>query len=523
MSGPTNNSGAPEAQPAPRFEPHGLEFLNALVESTTDAVYAKDLDGRYTIINTAGARFLSRPVDEVLGRTDAELLPVNEARKTMEADRRVVESGRTLTYEVREQWAGVWREWRSTKGVLRDATGVIVGVFGVSREISAQRKTEQALARSEQLAAVGTLAAGVAHEINNPLASVCANLAYVDAELRRSPRNEPPLEALLTAVSEARDGAERVRSIVQDLLAGAHADGQAVRPMDANVAIERAIAICIDSLRRDVRVVRDLDPLPWIVADERQLVQVLVNILRNANQAAPQEPGREHEIRISSRGERGEVVVIEIRDNGVGIAPEHLNRVFEPFFTTKLIGEGTGLGLSIADRIVRSMGGSLDVESRLGSGTCVRVQLPVSSDTPRPAAERHDSVPREAALRRARVLVIDDEVHLVSALSRYFAHGHELTACGDASSALLLLATGARFDVILCDLMMPGMSGAAFHDVLSARDPRQAARVVLATGGVTPPEHVLAQGESRRCLRKPFDLPALEALLDASALDPLED
>lgn len=138
------------------ISPYGPELLSAVVESTTDAVYAKDLEGRYTIINTAGARFLGRAVHEVLGKTDAELLSVAEARTTMEADRRVLDSGRTHTYEVREEWRGIWREWRSTKGVLRDARGEIAGVFGVSREISEQRKIEKALARSEQLAAIGT-------------------------------------------------------------------------------------------------------------------------------------------------------------------------------------------------------------------------------------------------------------------------------------------------------------------------------------------------------------------------------
>jgi PAS domain S-box-containing protein len=485
----------PTTPPVPLHDIPYRELFLSLIEEIPDAVFTKDLQGRYTLINKAGARFMGRPAHEILGRKDAELMSEQEAQATLEFDRQVLLAGRTLSAEMSEVMAGVERNWLSTKGVLRRADGQVVGLFGIARDLSDHRRSEEArhqsetlyraaasssldaffilgndpeglrllrvnvhaeallgcgarqaegrllsdfehlpfiaprelceevwrtgqtrddeveqempwrgtrwfrrqmnavgdcvavtvrditeqrqaearLRLNERMASIGMLAAGVAHEINNPLAFVSSNLGFVDNELRRLKLPEEDARELLEAVGEAREGAERMRLIVQSLKLLSRGDPISMVPVDLQEVLESSVQLARGQMRGRAEVVRDYEELPKVLGNTVQLAQVFVNLLSNAAQALPHRGGQ---VKLVTRVLGGDRVSVEVCDNGCGIPAEQLGRIFEPFFTTKPVGEGTGLGLSISHGIVQALGGEITVESTQGVGTTFRVVLP---------------------------------------------------------------------------------------------------------------------------------------------------
>jgi signal transduction histidine kinase len=241
-----------------------------------------------------------------------------------------------------------------------------------------QLKTTQArLLFADRLASVGQLAAGVGHEINNPLAYVLSNLHFIHKEMTRTQGAPKPeeREELLTAIADAREGAERVRLIVQDLKLLSRPDDASSGPVDLGVVLRRVIKLASHEIGRRARLVEELGELPPVQGSGAGLGQAFLNLLINAAQAIPEGNAAENEVRVKARWEAPERVVVEVSDTGRGIAPEHLERIFEPFFTTKPVGEGTGLGLAVCHGILQAHGGEIQVESQPGKGSTFRVSL----------------------------------------------------------------------------------------------------------------------------------------------------
>jgi CheY-like chemotaxis protein len=332
------------------------------------------------------------------------------------------------------------------------------------------------LASADRMASLGTLAAGLAHEINNPLASLIGNLEVISAEIEELSGRTPRLRALGEVVAESRAAAERVRRIVRDLRLFSHADEEKRGPVDVNATVVRALDIVDTTARQRATVLRDLTAEHAIEGGEQALCQVVVNLLLNAAQAIPEGNPDKNTIRASTYDEDG-LVVIEVRDSGAGIPSKDIARIFDPFFTTKPIGIGTGLGLAVCHGIVTSMGGQIDVESSVGKGSAFRVLLPRGKARPTPPA------PRVSSSRRARVLIIDDDVLVLRSLRRVLATEHTITTSERAHEALELLRSGDRFDVILCDLMMPGMTGMELYDAIELAMPDLLSRMIFITGG----------------------------------------
>ncbi len=244
-----------------------------------------------------------------------------------------------------------------------------------------QLKTTQAqLIFSDRLASMGRLAAGVGHEINNPLSYVLSNLNYVHRTLLEFQERLPAedREELLEVVKEAREGAERVRLIVQDLRTLSRQDDTAMDPVDLGAVVRGTAKLVSRELRYRARLVEEVEEVPPVLGSMARLGQVFLNLIINAAHAIA--PGREdeNEIRVVVRQSTPERVLVEVRDTGCGIPEENLSRIFEPFFTTRPVGEGTGLGLSVCHGIITSMGGEMTVESKVGHGTVFRIALPVA-------------------------------------------------------------------------------------------------------------------------------------------------
>jgi len=389
-----------------------------------------------------------------------------------------------------------------------------IGDLLLARE---HQELQSRIAQTDRLTSLGTLAAGVAHEINNPLAYLLLNVDHARSELAQlvgSPGGDRGREVYL-ALARISEGAERIRVIVRGLKTFSRPESETVAPLRVADVLEATLAMIGNEIRHGARLVTELEPVPKVVANEARLGQVFLNLLMNALQALPEGRAEQNEIRVVVRSPTPEHVVVEIHDNGVGIPAHVRGRIFEPFFTTKPIGVGTGLGLAICHGIVTSLGGTLSVDSEPGHGSVFRVDLPAAQSTA--TASVHPAPPLLASpTGDARVLVVDDEPVVGSSLVRLLTREGTVLAVTSAREALQQIQSGERFDVILCDLMMPGMDASALYDEVLEFAPAQAERMVFMTGGAftARAREFLARVPNAR-MDKPFDVAALRALVRA--------
>jgi two-component system cell cycle sensor histidine kinase/response regulator CckA len=396
---------------------------------------------------------------------------------------------------------------------MRDGAGEIVGASCVATDVTDRHKMQAQLARSERLASLGMLAAAVAHEVNNPLTFVLGSLELLQRDLASAsePTSGGSFAKMEERAREAMGGAERVRAIVADLKVLSRIDEEAVRPVDVGAAIHSSVAMANNEIRHRARLVLDLENVPKVMADEGRLCQVLVNLLINAVHAIPEGRADANEIRVVTRPDPGGVRV-EVRDTGEGIAPEVLPRIFEPFFTTKDVGAGTGLGLAISHAVVTALGGRIEVESAPGRGATVRVVLPAASGAVGTSPDGPgDPVPPG---RRGRVLVVDDEPLIVKVLDQMIGVEHDVTCETRSEDALARLRGGERFDAIVCDLMMPRLTGMDLYEALLQIAPDQARAMLFVTGGAfTPRASAFLDQLGDAIIDKPVNTPALLARL----------
>src|SRR5438105_10838470 len=260
------------------------------------------------------------------------------------------------------------------------------------------------LVASERTASLGTLSAGIAHEINNPLASVVANLALLAEQLPEAAKKPALMSELKDAVAEAQRGADRVAQIVRGLKVFSRGDDERRRSVDLAQVADSALRLVANELRHRARVVRDFKPAPPVEASEPHVVQVFVNLVLNAAQSIPAGHAEKNEVRVTIRANGSGQVLAEVADTGAGMPADVLARVFDPFFTTRRVGEGVGLGLSICHGIVTSLGGHIDAKSEPGKGSLFRVTLPAA----RPLATA-DRRPASGPQARARILLVEDD------------------------------------------------------------------------------------------------------------------
>jgi two-component system, cell cycle sensor histidine kinase and response regulator CckA len=402
------------------------------------------------------------------------------------------------------------------------------------RDITERKQLQGHLMLSDRLASLGTLAAGVAHEINNPLLYVSMNLEYVSTELQRiagqlsgadgikTAEMVPQLEALERPLHEASDGAQRVKDIVRDLRSfSTGGGGERVWPVDIGAIIESALRMARNEIKYRAEVVREYSETPLVEANESRLGQVFLNLLINAAQAIPEGNVSNNEIRITTATDRAGRAVVQIQDSGVGIPAEVLPRIFDPFFTTKAPGKGTGLGLAIVHRIVTALKGEIYIESQVGSGTTVRLVLPRAKGMPQPEEAPASSAPHDQGVkeeRRLRVLLVDDETSLGTSLRRCISRYWNASFVNDGRQALELLRHDSSYDVIVCDLMMPEVTGMDIYEELSQARPELSKRMLFMTGGAfTERARSFLESVPNPHLEKPFDLAQLEAAVRSMA------
>ncbi|HET8733017.1 MAG TPA: ATP-binding protein, partial [Anaeromyxobacteraceae bacterium] len=439
-----------------------------LAESATDVIWMADAAGRLTWVSPAAER--------VLGWSAAELcaLPLEALHTPASLARHRALVAQAAGAAPRAQpFAGVLlqQELRAKDGRLVEAEahlallwgpeGQAAGAIGVSRDVTERRQMQARVQLAERMASVGTLAAGVAHEVNNPLTYVLSNVGFALEQLQAT---KPawaalpgcsPLREASQALREALGGADRVRHIMRELKTFSRVDGGRPGPVDLNGVVEACLRMTATATAARARVVRSLGDVPRVLASEARLGQVVLNLVTNAAQAIPEGQPAAHEIAVSTAAAADGRVELTVRDTGAGIPPEVLPRIFDPFFTTKPLGEGTGLGLSICHGIVRGLGGEIRVEPAPGCGTTFRVLLPAAPA----AAAREAPAPGPAAPpARRRVLVVDDDPLVARAVARLAKAAGDVEVTVRPGEVAERVAAGERWDVVLCDLMMPEVS-----------------------------------------------------------------
>jgi CheY-like chemotaxis protein/anti-sigma regulatory factor (Ser/Thr protein kinase) len=321
----------------------------------------------------------------------------------------------------------------------------------------------------------------------------------------------PTVGEPLDALRDAHDSADRVRQIVRDLKTFSRADEQRRVPVDVRVVLESAVRMVWNEIRHRARLQRSYDHVPPVLANEARLGQLFLNVLVNAAQAIPEGHAEENVIELRLRTDAAGRVVVEVRDTGAGMLPAVRDRVFEPFFTTKPVGVGTGLGLPICQRIISELAGEIAVESEVGRGTTFRVTLPATTAE----AEAAPPEPAPEPRRRGRILVVDDEPLVVRAIARTLTPIHEVATATSGREALATIQAGPGFDLILCDLMMPEVSGAEVYKELRRTAPQTAAAMVFMTGGAfTPEAHEFLERVPNPRVEKPIDTAGLLAIID---------
>ena len=423
---------------------------------------------------------------------------------------------------------GSQQSWRRADGVCVrvDVTLTLMTIGGqrarvaLVRDVTAAWHAQAQRQQTERLATVGSLAAGVAHQLNNPLAYVVANLDFLTEALPAFLRETTAggLDDLLEAMADAREGAERVARIVRDLHAFSRVEDEPRELVDVHTLLDSACALVDGELKERGKLIKVYEQVSPVEASPSRLAQVFSNLLVNAVQAIPEGAASRNEVTVHTfNDDREGMVVIEIRDTGVGMLPAVKARIFDPFYTLKPSGEGTGLGLTACLAIVHGQGGRILVDSDEGRGSTFRVQLPAAA-----ATRRRNVVsgfaPKPAAARPPRILIVDDEATLLASLKRALSREMDVVLAESAAETLELLEKDQRFDAILCDIMMPDVTGIDLFEQIAKTHPELAERFVFMTAGAaTPGVRQFLDGVALPRLHKPFDLGELRRLVQLRA------
>ncbi|MEQ1503224.1 MAG: response regulator [Myxococcota bacterium] len=495
------------------------------LRSIGDGVIACDPDGRITFTNPAAERMLGRPADVILGQ------PVDAVFRTLDgAPHPVLVALSERRLAVPDLPAGVRGATEPlvvsvSAAPIVDDRAVMLGAVLVFRDITVAHRAQEVLRAADRMATLGTLAGGLAHEINNPLTYVLANVELLSeriAGLRDRFAEPGVIDELLSVLAEVQDGARRVQGLASRLKAFSAPDGP-TGTVDVGASIDRAVRLVENDLRHRATLTVEVAPdLPRVAGASIEVVQVLVNLLHDAAGAIPDGAAARHRVELRAR-RIGAQVAIEVSDTGRAFTDAELAQLFgrdlvDPTFRAP--------GLARSRAIVLGMGGELAGRTTPGQGTTITLAfpaLPASAPAspaapvdPSPAAPTaaSPSPPEPApAPLRAKVLVIDDEALVAQSISRALA-GHDLTTETDAEVALARIRAGERFEVILCDLMMPTMSGVDFYETLALEVPGQAERVAFLTGGAFSERAATFLDEVPNArLDKPYDLRKLRALV----------
>ena len=501
------------------------DILLAVIDATPDAIFVKDLEGKYVLVNEAAARFVGRTPEQVVGRRDFELYPEETAKRFVEDDKAVLAAGEPMAFEgVATSHAGT-QAYLVTKGVYRDKNGRILGIYGISHDITELRaaqdsleQTRQALFRSQKMEAVGQLTGGIAHDFNNILMVILGNLELL--RMRLPHVDDPTTELIDETLRATRHG----QDLTGDLLAFSRRRQLNPQPVAINALVENIVRLLTRTLGASVKITTAASRDAGVaMVDPSALEAAILNIALNARDAMPQ--GGTLTIRTSradiTQSPRtdddlpiGHYAMLAIQDTGSGMPPEVVQRVFEPFFTTKTGGTGSGLGLSMVYGFAKQSGGAVTIASEAGRGTTVILYLPLTKN--KPVAATTPALLMSPPVVSYRILVVEDEASVRSTVRRQLETlGHTVLIAETAMAALPMLKGPDAPDLLLTDVVLgTGMNGIDLAEAARVFTP--GLPVIFMSGFTAVPEAQQRISDSGApLLTKPSTLSQLERALNA--------
>ncbi len=504
--------------------PNASDILQAVIDATPDAIFVKDLDGRYVLVNAAAAKFVGRAPADLIGKRDLEIYPEETARRFIEDDKAVLTSGKPMAFEGVASSASGTQAYLVTKGVYRDRAGNILGLYGISHDITELRaaqdsleQTRAALFRSQKMEAVGQLTGGIAHDFNNILMVILGNLELLRLQL---PGDD---DKSLELIDETLRATKHGQDLTGDLLAFSRRRQLNPQPVAVNALVENVVRMLGRTLGASIRITTAASRDAGVaLVDPAALEAAILNIALNARDAMPeggtltirtsktevnQAPRTDDDVPI------GHYAMLAIQDTGTGMPPEVVHRVFEPFFTTKSAGAGSGLGLSMVYGFAKQSGGAVTIASEPGRGTTVILYLPLTKHEPRATAPMGLQVSPPVAAYT--VLVVEDEAPVRSTVRRQLeALGHTVVLAETAAEALPILKAAAAPDVLLTDVVLgSGMNGIDLAD--AARVFKPGLPVIFMSGFTAVPEAQQRINDSGApLLTKPSTLSQLERAMN---------
>ncbi|MBN1654880.1 MAG: PAS domain S-box protein [Deltaproteobacteria bacterium] len=451
-------------------------------------------------LNSVAARLLgAREPSEVEGKSITDFLRPTDAQRVRERLSEI----RDMSVAPKE--SSIYQStYHSTDMEGRDRTVEVTAipieyqdepaVLGFARDVTERIEIQNRIVQAEKLAALGTLAAGIAHEINNPLAYVLISL--IRAKKKLAEIGDFDASEICRILDDAHEGVERISRIVRDVQRYTHPSDEERGKVSVREAMDHALSLVGHAIGHNTRVIRRYVDTPYIMGNIARIEQLFLNLVINATQALEGSGDREKQIEISI-ALAGEDVVVEVADSGCGMSRETIERIFSPFFTTKPTGKGTGLGLAICRSIVDDLGGEIRVSSELGQGSRFCVVLPVydknSSGAISSTIPNRNSIDAPPAIaagveggpsigKRARLLLVDDEPKVAEMLKAWLDVDFDVYIIPSGTEAIEAIKEGARFDVVLCDFRMPRMNGVEFLEKLRELDAKLAESAVMMTG-----------------------------------------
>jgi PAS domain S-box-containing protein len=503
--------------------PNATDILLAVIDATPDAIFVKDLEGRYVLVNQAAARFIARTPEEVIGKNDFELYPEDTARRFVQDDKTVLETGKAMSFEGVASSTSGTQAYLVTKGVYRDKSGKILGIYGISHDITELRsaqdsleQTRQALFRSQKMEAVGQLTGGIAHDFNNILMVILGNLELLRMRL---PHVD---DATTELIDETLRATKHGQDLTGDLLAFSRRRQLNPQPVAINALVENIIRLLSRTLGASVRITTAASRDAGVaMVDAAALEAAILNIALNARDAMPtggtltirtskteitQAPRTEEDLPI------GHYAMLAIQDTGTGMPPDVVSRVFEPFFTTKT-GTGSGLGLSMVYGFAKQSGGAVTIASEMGRGTTVIIYLPLTRK--KPVNDLAQSLPVTSPVVAYTILVVEDEAAVRSTVRRQLETlGHKVLVADTAAAALPILKGAEAPDLLLTDVVLgSGMNGIDLADAARVFTP--GLPVIFMSGFTAVPEAQARIDEiGAPLLTKPSTLSQLERALN---------
>jgi nitrogen-specific signal transduction histidine kinase len=395
--------------------------------------------------------------------------------------------------------------------------GAVTGIVAFGIDLTERNRYQEQLILSDRLSSAGMLASSVAHEINNPLSALMGNVQYALGEFEEGVLGADTMKEIHDCLGESFQAADRIRNIVGDLRIFCHPRDGSTGPVDVNRVMESTLRVAMNEIRHRAKLIKNLNPVPNVLADESSVGQVFLNLLVNAAHSIEVGSASKNEISVTTSCEKSRMVTIRISDTGEGISKEELSLVFTPFHVDSRTGKG--MGLSICSNIIKALGGEISVESEQGKGCTFTVSLPIAVEQgifPEGMVEKSKGRTRGSPpSRRGRILVLDDEEILGNTVRRVMEGLHDVVAVTEAGIALGMLRNGEHFNLILSDVMMPEMNGMDFYNEVIKLNPPLAKSMVFMTGGTfTPRTQEFLDRIPNKRISKPFNVVELRSMLN---------